>query len=283
MPGWSQEKKPPIKARGGEKVTHSFDVDIAVKYGVNAAVLLNNIYFWCQKNMANKHNYFDGSYWTYNSRNAFTTIFPYLSERQVKTALDKLIEDGVIKTGCYNKDGRDRSLWYAMTEKGVCMVQKSQMQMSKMSNANSENVRPLPDIETSDNKPVYKPDKSISRKRDKSVCSPGFDEFWKAYPRHVAKANAVKAWAKTGADDSQALTDSIIADVKQRLDGEWRGKDMQYIPHPATYLNQRRWEDETGVKKVAEHPRSDEPVILTPEEEAEIARIYAQNGRDAFM
>lgn len=122
-----------------------------------------------------------------------------------------------------------------------------------------------------------------SRKRDKNVVSPGFDEFWKVYPRHVAKQNAVKAWAKTGADDSQALTDSIIADVKQRLDGEWRGKDMQYIPHPATYLNQRRWEDETGVTKVAEHPRSDEPVVLTPEEEAEIARIYAQNGRDAFM
>ena len=283
MPGWSRERKPQIKTRGGEKVTHSFDVDIAVKYGVNAAVLLNNIYFWCQKNMANKHNYFDGSYWTYNSRNAFTTIFPYLSERQVKTALDKLIEDGVIKTGCYNKDGRDRSLWYAMTEKGVCMVQKCQMQMSKMSNANSENVRPLPDIETSDSKPVYKPDKSISRKRDKNVVSPGFTEFWNVYPRHVAKQNAMKAWAKIGADDSQALTDTIIADVNRRLESEWRGKDMQYIPHPATYLNGRRWEDETVVTKVAEHPGYNREIVLTPEEEAEVARVLAQNGRDAYM
>lgn len=136
--------------KGGGKMNHSFDVDIAVRYGVNAAILLSNIYFWCQKNMANRHNYFDGSYWTYNSRSAFTVLFPYFSERQIKTALDKLIDDGVIKTGCYNHDPRDRSLWYALTEKGWCMMQKCSEQNAEMSNANSKDVRPLPDTKTSD-------------------------------------------------------------------------------------------------------------------------------------
>ena len=114
-------------------MNHSFDIGIAEKYGINAAVLLQNIFFWCQKNKANGHNFIDGKYWTYNSRNAFREIFPYFSERQIKTALDKLIDDGVIVTGCYNKDNRDRSLWYALTDKGWSILQKCGMQTAKMS------------------------------------------------------------------------------------------------------------------------------------------------------
>ena len=150
------------------------------------------------------------------------------------------------------------------------------MENQKIENGFPENREPIPDINTDVNAD-RKPDISISRLRDKTVVSPGFESFWKVYPRHVAKQNAVKAWTKTGADDSQALTDSIIADVKQRLDGEWRGKDMQYIPHPSTYLNQRRWEDETEVTKVAEH-REPDPVILTDEEQRIIDEIYANGG-----
>ena len=72
----------------------------------------------------------------------------------------------------------------------------------------------------------------------------GFSDFWAVYPRKVSKQTALKAWRKLGVDDSMAIADTIIADVQRRVTGEWKGKDVQYIPHPATYLNQRRWEDE---------------------------------------
>lgn len=134
-------------------MAHSFEVDIAEKYGVNAAILLNNIYFWCQKNKANKHNFFDGNYWTYNSRSAFSEIFPYLSERQIKTALDKLIADGVIKTGCYNKNVWDKSLWYALTDKGWSIMQERRIDIAEMSNRLDEDVRPIPDSKTTDINP----------------------------------------------------------------------------------------------------------------------------------
>ena len=137
-------------------MNHSFDVDIAVKYGVNAAILLQNIYWWCRKNKANGKNYHDGRYWTYNSRRAFAELFPYLSERQIKTAIDKLIEDGLVVTGCYNKDPRDRSLWYAVTDKGTWILQNVNSDLAEMSDRNVENVRPLPDI-----KPDIKPDINI--------------------------------------------------------------------------------------------------------------------------
>ena len=114
---------------------------------------------------------------------------------------------------------------------------------------------------------------TISRKRDDGVIHPGFDDFWSVYPRKVAKQTAVKAWEKTGANDSQALTDTIIADVKRRVESEWKGKDVQYIPHPATYLNQRRWEDEVTAFDAAQ----DEEPVLTLREQLRRGGYYADD------
>ena len=65
-------------------MNHSFDKDIAVAYGLPEAIILNHIQFWIEQNEANKLNYYDGSYWTYNTTKAFAEIFPYLSQRQMK-------------------------------------------------------------------------------------------------------------------------------------------------------------------------------------------------------
>ena len=69
---------------------HYFDIHIAELYGVNCAVILQNIWHWIKKNEANGTNYYDGNYWTYNSTKAFKELFPYLSQKQIETALKKL-------------------------------------------------------------------------------------------------------------------------------------------------------------------------------------------------
>lgn len=97
---------------------HSFDSRIAEKVGVNSAIILNNLYFWVEKNKANDHNFYDGYYWTYNSRKAFEDLFPYFSARQVEYAVKKLIDMELVITGNYNEFPWDRTLWYAITEKG---------------------------------------------------------------------------------------------------------------------------------------------------------------------
>ena len=123
---------------------HSFDIELAREFGVNAAILFNNICFWINKNRANGKNFFDGDYWTYNSKRAFAELFPYMSERQVGSALQKLVEARMIKTGNYNEDKRDKTTWYALDINGACMVQKCKIHLTKSYNGNSENVRPLP-------------------------------------------------------------------------------------------------------------------------------------------
>ena len=44
---------------------HIFDVNIAKEYGIEIAILLENMNFWLEKNRANNTNFFDGRYWTY--------------------------------------------------------------------------------------------------------------------------------------------------------------------------------------------------------------------------
>lgn len=78
------------------------------------------------------------------------------------------------------------------------------------------------------------------RKRGNAVGTE-FDLFWSAYPKKVAKPNAVKAWAKVSAADHAA----ILAALKpERWPGHWHDNSGRYIPNPATWLNARRWEDE---------------------------------------
>ena len=75
---------------------HSFDPDIAARVGCNAAVIYQNLFYWAEKNAANDKHFYDGRWWTYNSISAFADLFPYLTGKQIRTALDKLEIDGLI-------------------------------------------------------------------------------------------------------------------------------------------------------------------------------------------
>ena len=171
---------------------HSFDIDIAKEYGVLEAVLLMHLQFWIEKNRANETNFFDGEYWTYNSTRAFNELFPYVSERQIKTALKHLRDEGIIKVGNYNTVAYDRTLWYAFTKKGQSIVQKCPMDSTKMSNGKAENVRPIPNINT-DIKPNINTDINTHKKpkRKQSVFVPPTLEEIEAYCKK--RNNAVDA------------------------------------------------------------------------------------------
>lgn len=188
---------------------HLFDTEVAERYGVNAAVLLQNIGFWVKTNEANQVNFFDGTYWTFNSRRAFRELFPYMSERQILTALDKLITDGVLITGNYNKLAYDRTLWYALTKKGKCILHFDTMDDVKMSNGNSQNVRPIPDINTNINtninKDIGKPSrrftpptlqqvKDYCNERKNNVDAQKFYDYFTASNWVDSKGNKVRNW-----------------------------------------------------------------------------------------
>ena len=73
-----------------------------------------------------------------------------------------------------------------------------------------------------------------------------FDLFWAAYPKKVAKAKAVHAFAKLNPD--KHLVDQMLSAItKQRKSEAWTRDSGRFIPNPATWLTQERWEDEVVV------------------------------------
>jgi hypothetical protein len=186
---------------------HSFDIDIAKEYGILEAVLLKNLWFWVEHNRANDINYHDGNYWTYNSTKAFTDLFPYATERQIKYALKRLREEDVIQVGNYNQMAYDRTLWYAFTEKGKSIMQRCPIDSTNLSDGSDTSVRPIPNINT-DIKPNNKPNKSkrtfipptleevqeYCKERGNNVDAKKFYDYFTAGNWTDSKGNKVKNW-----------------------------------------------------------------------------------------
>ena len=209
-----------------------FDVEVAKEVGIIAAILFQNIAFWCQHSQANARNFHDGEYWTFNTNKAFCELFPYMTSKSIRNALQKLVDSGLIVTGNYNEKPYDRTIWYSLSQKGKCIFQKGQMDLPVGANGISQKGEPIPYINT-----YINPDINTD-----TIGLSGFYDFWKAYPNKVKKSAAITAW-KSG--KCEKIADTIIADVQRRCDTEWKGDGVQYVPHPTTYLHQRRWEDET--------------------------------------
>lgn len=127
---------------------HMFEPQIAKEYGVNAAIIFQNLVYWVEHNRANETNFHDGRYWTYNSVREFAELFPYLTDKQIRGALKKLEDGGMILSGNYNKSAYDRTRWYALAEKGLSICTKGQMNFAYRENENAPEGEPIPDINT---------------------------------------------------------------------------------------------------------------------------------------
>ena len=82
---------------------------------------------------------------------------------------------------------------------------------------------------------------------DKAKETPlGFDRFWNAYPRKVGKPAALRAWRSLLKTDADPQTPhSLMTGLERwKQTEQWQKEGGRFIPHPATFLNQRRWEDE---------------------------------------
>ena len=85
--------------------------------------------------------------------------------------------------------------------------------------------------------PNPNPNKTLTTTRAASPS--GFADFWEAYPKKVGKGAAETSWKKL----KPKLADVLTAIESQSASDQWRKDGGQFIPNPATWLNQRRWED----------------------------------------
>lgn len=214
---------------------HVFDTDVAKKYGVNAAIILQNMAYWIMQNEANEMNFYDGRYWTFNSKRAYGELFPYMSAKQIRTAIEKLVEDGVLVTGNYNKLAYDRTAWYSLTEKGKSICRIGQMDYPQKANGLSQEGKPIPDI-NSDVTHVVNTDRKKERKNNSFdsiidlYLSP--DGMSVRFEDHAERRELLQEWLKVRKAKRAVMTDRAIQmniDKLDKLANESRMPVVEYL------------------------------------------------------
>lgn len=91
-------------------------------------------------------------------------------------------------------------------------------------------------------KPRSKPKPPAEARQPKTAppTPPEFEEFWAAYPRKIGKAAALKAWKSA---TKTTHPDTIQAGIEAHRDN-LAAREARFIPHPSTWLNAGRWDDE---------------------------------------
>lgn len=89
--------------------------EIANLVGVNGAIAIQQIHFWCNKNKENNRNFHKGRYWTYNTYEDWQeNCLTWLSVSGIKKCLTTLEKDGYIVSDNFNIIRTDRTKWYAI-------------------------------------------------------------------------------------------------------------------------------------------------------------------------
>ena len=159
---------------------HHFNIEFAKLYGIEEAIIVHNLYFWIIKNIANNVHEHNGKFWTYNSNNAFVALFPYMNKTKICRVMAHLESEGIIIKDNFNKDNRDRTLWYSFADEGINILNDCGYDISKMTKCTVQNElckiqneQPLPYNKQTNNKQEYKKENidnklSIKEKKDKS-------------------------------------------------------------------------------------------------------------------
>ena len=106
----------------------SLESDLAAKYGLVEAILLDYFAKWLRYNASkgNAYNYRDGRYWVYDSTPGLSKkMSGIISEGKIRKSIANLIEHGVlVRSNRYNDKSYDKTFWYSLTEKGWSEIAK---------------------------------------------------------------------------------------------------------------------------------------------------------------
>lgn len=118
-----------------------------------------------------------------------------------------------------------------------CSEHTQALPVASVSNA------PLP---TPDPLTITVPDPDPVNQNKQPAVDNGFSKFWETWPKIVAKAAAEKAFKKL--KPSEDTLNEIIRSVEKNITStDWKKENGKFIPHAATWLNGRRWEDEITI------------------------------------
>ena len=155
-----------------------------------------------------------------------------LTVQQVRTALNHLKSTGEITDKIFPK-------YRMITVVKYGEYQQDNRQVNSQATGNQQGSN----RQSTGNQQQYNNNNKGIREKGNNDNTCLFDEFWKAYPRKESKPTARKAFDRINPDDE--LLKKMIASIERwKGSSQWQEDGGRYIPYPATWLNQQRWEDE---------------------------------------
>ena len=252
-----------IRMRSKTAVT-VFNTEIAVQYGVNAAIIFERISSWISHNENAGINLKDDKYWTYNTRKGMLSEFPYMSEWDVRKGISELLKNDLIVTGRFNDNTLDRTTWYGLTEKGEKLYQEGVSRLVNFTNALENSTNPISTYEAQlnidssllkDNKHCSKEsfNNSLSGKIEKPYKN--FAEAWELYPKKQGRKEAEAAYNRAIRDGTSHA--EIMQGIKAYTEYIKGTKtEDRYVKQGSTFFRQNGWKDDWTVMLQASNDKN---------------------------
>lgn len=192
-------------------MNHSFNVDIAIKYGIEEAIILENMFFWLEKNRANKKHIIASQVWTYNTQAALAKLFPYMNRSKIQRVMSKLEKENLIIRANHNDAKYDRTTWYALTplgyslfniNNGLCNLNSP---LCNINNPISQSEQPIPDINTDIN-------------TDINIKKTEFDELIESYTENINLRKNIYEFIKMRKGIKASITTLGLKKMLNKLD-----------------------------------------------------------------
>ena len=165
---------------------YSFHTEIAARYGVEEAILLDHIRFWCEKNQSNRDCRKEGRCWMYASAARLAEHFSFWSVPKIRRLLKSLVRQGALLEGRFGRFAFDRTLWYAISESAASMFQNRHLQKTNLEHSNAESERAIKDTQKDsqeDSQHTY------TARGGARAASPLFEKSGNAAPKAECKPN----------------------------------------------------------------------------------------------
>lgn len=223
---------------------------LAVKLGLNEAIMLQQIHYWASM----KKNLKDGYYWVYNSYEDWSEQFPFFSKSTIGRVLRNLEKSGVIIVGNYNKLSFDKTKWYRIDYNAVKALEDEGSDdgfispLPMMSDWNDDDTKLTPSMtskltnNTLDYPKITTEIKDIVEPTAQQHDIQGIINYLNNKANKKFKANT-----QTTKSLIQArLKDYTLQDIKYVIDNktaEWIDTDMAKYLRPSTLFNATKFEN----------------------------------------
>lgn len=219
---------------------HHFNTTLAKEYGIETAVIIQNLYYWIYKNAANEKNLREGRFWTYNSINAFAILFEYLSKHQIQRVLKKLKDLDIILAKNFNENPYDKTLWYAFSDNGLSILQNCGFDVVKLHHREKETATSnIYNIYNTNNKPYNKQNNTTQEQG--TECQHSYDDDG-LFGEETNSDSNVNLSSATNVSENGEPTEwkqsfdvylSLVKEAEEKLirDDKFRETKLSFLPN----------------------------------------------------